>query len=88
MDTYIVGRYVGTSALGAVGSAYTLMIFITSIIIGLCMGSGALFSASYGAGDMRQLKQDIWLSIPTGWIVADIADFVMYRNSRKKGGGH
>ena len=69
VDTYIVGRYIGSSALGAVGSAYTLMIFITSIIIGLCMGSGALFSASYGAGDMRQLKQDIWLSF---WFITGV----------------
>lgn len=29
--------------------SYTLMTFITSLIIGLCMGSGALFSVDYGA---------------------------------------
>ena len=34
-DTFIVGRFVGSSALAAVGSAYALMIFLTSIIIGL-----------------------------------------------------
>ena len=50
VDTLIVGRYIGADALAAVGSAYTLMIFITSIIIGLCMGSGAFFSADFGAG--------------------------------------
>ena len=43
-DTLIAGRYIGTDALAAAGSAYTLMTFITSIIIGLCMGSRALFS--------------------------------------------
>ena len=32
-DTFIVGRFVGSSALAAVGSAYALMIFLTSIII-------------------------------------------------------
>ncbi len=41
-DTFIVGRFVGSSALAAVGSAYALMIFLTSIIIGLSMGSSAL----------------------------------------------
>ncbi|WP_321195114.1 MATE family efflux transporter [Faecalibacillus intestinalis] len=40
VDTYIVGKYIGSNALAAVGSSYTLMIFLTSIIIGLCMGSG------------------------------------------------
>ena len=40
-DTLIVGRFLGEKALAAVGSSFTLMTFITSIILGLCMGSGA-----------------------------------------------
>ena len=40
VDTLIVGRYLGSNALGAVGSSYTLMTFLTSILLGLCMGSG------------------------------------------------
>ena len=58
-DTLIVGRYIGSDALASVGSVYTLMIFITSIIIGLCMGSGAFFSEDYGRKDEQQLKEDI-----------------------------
>ncbi|WP_302562233.1 MATE family efflux transporter, partial [Phocaeicola coprocola] len=50
-DTLIVGHYLGADALAAVGSAYTLMVFITSVFIGLCMGSGAVFSIQYGAKD-------------------------------------
>ena len=42
-DTIIVGRFLGADALAAVGSSYTLMTFLTSIILGLCMGSGASF---------------------------------------------
>ena len=42
-DTLIVGRVLGTDALAAVGSAYTLMTFLTSVFLGLSMGSGALF---------------------------------------------
>ena len=61
-DMMIVGKFIGADALAAVGSAYTLMIFLTSLIIGLCMGSGALFSGDYGAGDIMGLKQDIRLS--------------------------
>ena len=38
-DTLIVGRFLGADALAAVGSAYTLMTFLTSILLGLCMGS-------------------------------------------------
>ena len=39
-DTIIVGRFAGPDALAAVGSSYTLMTFLLSVIIGLCMGSG------------------------------------------------
>ena len=34
-DTWIVGRFVGAEALAAVGSAYTLMTFLNSILIGM-----------------------------------------------------
>ncbi len=54
-DSLIVGRFLGADALGAVGSAYTLMTFLTSVLIGLCMGSGSLFSFYYGKGDKRGL---------------------------------
>ena len=41
-DTIIVGRVLGSGALAAVGSTYTLMTFLTSVMIGLCMGCGTL----------------------------------------------
>lgn len=58
-DTLIVGRYLGPNALAAVGSAYTLMTFLTSIIIGLCMGSGAVFSVYYGKRETLQMKKSM-----------------------------
>ena len=58
-DTWIVGWFVGSDALAAVGSAYTLMTFLTSLILGMCMGSGALFSICYGKGDIRKFKEYI-----------------------------
>lgn len=61
-DTLIVGRFLGAQALAAVGSAYALMVFITSIFIGLCMGSGAIFSMQFGAKDYHALKQSIFSS--------------------------
>ena len=62
VDTMVVGQYVSSDALAAVGSAYTLMTFLNSVIIGLCMGSGALFSKSFGAGNRDEMKNDIRLS--------------------------
>ncbi len=37
-DTLIVGRFLGTDALAAVGSAFSLMTFLTAILLGLCHG--------------------------------------------------
>ena len=61
-DTLIVGKFLGSSALAAVGSSFTLMTFLTSILIGLCMGSGAVFSIRFGQRDEAGLKESIWAS--------------------------
>lgn len=62
VDTLIVGRYLGENALAAVGSAYTLMVFLTSIIIGLCMGSSAFFSIQFGSRDQDRLEKGIYIA--------------------------
>ena len=59
-DTWIVGRFIGEGALGAVGSSYTLLTFLSSILLGLCMGSAAYFSIQFGRGDMARLRQGIF----------------------------
>ncbi|MDE6209965.1 MAG: MATE family efflux transporter [Lachnospiraceae bacterium] len=58
-DTLIVGKFLGSDALAAVGSSFTLMTFLTSILLGLCMGSGALFSIRFGEKDEKGLKEGI-----------------------------
>ena len=62
VDTLIVGQFLGKNALASVGSSFTLMTFITSIILGLCMGSGALFSIRYGQKDEKGLQEDVCAS--------------------------
>lgn len=57
VDTLVVGQFLGSDALAAVGSSYTLMTFLTSILLGLCMGSGALFSIRFGEKNEDQLKE-------------------------------
>lgn len=61
-DTLIVGRYLGENALAAVGSAYTLMIFLTSVISGLCMGSSVFFSVQFGKKAEDKMKQSFFVS--------------------------
>ncbi len=59
-DTLIVGRVLGSGALAAVGSAYTLMTFLTSIFLGLSMGAGALYSIYQGQGDQGRLRSAVF----------------------------
>ena len=62
-DTLIgTAVFLGADALAAVGSAYTLMTFLTSILLGLCMGSGAVFSLRFGEKNSARLKISIYVS--------------------------
>ncbi len=61
-DTLIVGKFLGAGALAAVGSAFSLMTFLTSILLGLAMGSGTVFSIYFGRKDQLGLKEGILAS--------------------------
>jgi putative MATE family efflux protein len=61
-DTIIVGRFIGPHALAAVGSSFSLMVLLNSIILGLCMGSSAVFSILYGAKEIDKLKNSFFIS--------------------------
>lgn len=62
VDTLIVGKFLGAAALAAAGSSYTLMTFLTSILLGLCMGSSAYFAIQFGRKDYDRLSRGIFLS--------------------------
>ena len=72
-DSFVVGQFVGPDALAAVGSAYTLMTFLTSILIGLCMGSGAVFSFYFGKNESQKLKSRIHVAF---LLIGDISVFI------------
>ena len=61
-DTLIVSWCLGPDALAAVGSSFTLMTFLTSILLGLCMGSGAVFSIRFGQRDELGLRESAYAS--------------------------
>lgn len=62
-DTWIVGKFVGSDALAAVGSSYTLMTFLTSVILGLCLGAGAFFSVAYGQKNENKIRNGKFVSL-------------------------
>lgn len=61
-DTWIVGHFLGTHALAAVGASYTLLVFLVSILGGLAMGSGTVVSMYYGSGNMLGLRRSFFMA--------------------------
>ncbi len=78
VDTLIVGRFLGADALAAVGASYTLMTFLTSIILGLCIGSSAYFAIQFGRGDANKLKTGIFLSFILIGVIAIVLNIFVF----------
>ena len=77
-DTWVVGRFLGADALAAVGSSYTLMTFLTSILLGLCMGSGAAVSMQYGSGETDKMRQSVFQSFVLIAGIALVLNLLVY----------
>ncbi len=77
-DTLIVGQALGKNALAAVGSAYTLMTFLTSIFLGLSMGAGALVSIYLGRGDESSLRKTITHAFVLIFTVTALINLAVY----------
>lgn len=73
VDSIVVGRFVGNEAFAAVGSCFLIMSFMTSILIGLSIGSGTYFSQLFGGKKYERLKK----SIVTAFIFIMLVSFIM-----------
>lgn len=78
VDTLIVGQFLGKEALAAVGSSYSLMTFLTSILLGLCMGSGVAFSIYYGRREWSQMKSCMFHSFVMIGVAAAVISVVVF----------
>lgn len=58
-DTIIVGKFVGTKALAAVGSTGTIMFLINGFILGMTAGFTVLTAQKFGAGDMKAMRKTV-----------------------------
>lgn len=56
-DTVIVGRCLGTNALGAVGTTYSLNFLILGFVQGACVGFGIPVAETFGAKDQGGLRK-------------------------------
>lgn len=60
------------------GSSYALMVLLTSMILGLCMGSGVVFSHLFGAGRLEELKTSIWNALVFVFLVSAAINGISY----------
>ena len=74
VDTIIVGRFVGTQALAAVGSTGALISLLNGFFIGLSSGATVLVSQFFGASDREGVRNalhtGIGLSIVLGLLIS------------------
>ena len=68
VDTIIVGHYVGTGALAAVGSTGTIMFLVMGFAIGMTTGFTVITAQKFGAEDIEGVKR----SVANGFILAVI----------------
>ncbi len=63
VNIVVVGRFVGSSALAAVGSTSALINLIINLFIGLSMGAGVLMAKHYGAGRYSDANETVHTAI-------------------------
>ncbi len=63
VDTIIVGRFVGTQALAAVGSTSAFISLVNGFFVGLSTGATVLLSQFYGANDRKGVEQALHTGI-------------------------
>ncbi|MEG0852740.1 MAG: MATE family efflux transporter [Angelakisella sp.] len=59
VDSMVVGQYVGTTALAAVGTGFPIFFMVSSLFMGIGMGSTVIISQYYGAGDMEHVRKTV-----------------------------
>lgn len=76
VDTVIVGRFVGTQALAAIGSTAAFINMVNGFFIGLSTGATVILSQFYGANDRQGVRDSlhtgIGLSLVLGLLTASV----------------
>ena len=59
VDSIVVGRFVGSTALAAVGTAFPVIFLLSSLFMGLGIGAMVMVSQFYGAGDTQRMRATV-----------------------------
>ena len=68
VDSIIVGRFVSSLALAAIGTSNPLMTLVILMLNGICLGAGILVGLLYGAKDYRRLERQVSTALIAGTI--------------------
>lgn len=63
VDSYVVGNYVGTNALAAVGASTPIINMLIGFFMGISTGAGVVIAQYFGAEDIKRMKRAIHNSI-------------------------
>lgn len=72
VDSIVIGHYIGSEALAAVGASFPIIFLLVSLIIGLGMGFTIIISQYFGAKDIESVKK----TIDTTYIILFFASLV------------
>lgn len=75
-DIVVVGQFVGSQALAAVGSNTSLINLIVNVFIGISIGSNVLVARHYGAGEYEEVHKTVHTSILTGAVFGVLLIFI------------
>ncbi|MDD5919754.1 MAG: MATE family efflux transporter [Oscillospiraceae bacterium] len=58
-DSIVVGNYVGTTALAAVGTGFPIIYMMVALFMGIGGGATVIISQYYGAGDLKKVSETV-----------------------------
>ena len=68
VDAFVIGRFLGSDAFGAVGVAGTVMNLFIFVLSGCCAGCHAV-AQFYGSGDLKSFRREGFLSLVFGLLL-------------------
>lgn len=81
-DVVVVGRFVGSTALAAVGSNSALINLLVNLFVGLSIGSNVVAARCFGAKDDAGVRNTVHTSVAIGFISGAFLAFVGFFAAR------
>ena len=82
VDSIVVGNFVSTNALAAVGSSGVLIRLIVGLFIGISTGSSVVISQYYGAKDREKLEKAVHTAMAVT-LIGGVALLIIAMKRRK-----